>query len=64
MEELFCLFDKMLEKEGLITHKGTIVDATFVDVPRHRNSRDENQKIKDGEIPEDWEKPENAHKLA
>lgn len=64
MEELFCLFDKMLETEGLITHKGTIVDATFVDVPRQRNSRDENQKIKDGEIPEDWEKPENVHKLA
>lgn len=64
MEELFCLFDEKLEAEGLITHKGTIVDATFVDVPRQRNSRDENQKIKDGEIPEDWKKPENAHKLA
>ena len=64
MEELFCLFDEKLEAEGLITHKGTIVDATFVDVPRQRNNRDENQKIKDGEIPEDWEKPENAHKLA
>lgn len=25
MEELFCLFDAMLEAEGLITHKGTIV---------------------------------------
>ena len=34
MEKLFCLFDEMLEAEGLITHKGTIVDATFVDVPR------------------------------
>ena len=32
-------------------------------MPRQRNSRDENQKIKNGEIPEDWEKPENAHKL-
>jgi IS5 family transposase len=64
MEELFCMFDGMLEAEGLITHKGTIIDATFVDAPRQRNSRDENQKIKDGEIPEEWEKPENAPKLA
>lgn len=64
MEELFCLFDAMLETEGLITHKGTIVDATFVDAPRQRNSRDENKKIKAGEIPEDWKKPENAPKLA
>lgn len=64
MEELFCLFDKMLESEGLITHKGTIIDATFVDVPRQRNHHDENDKIKNGEIPEEWEKPENAAKKA
>lgn len=64
MEQLFCLFDKKLENEGLITHKGTIIDATFVDVPRQRNSRDENKKIKEGEIPEEWEKAENAAKLA
>lgn len=64
MEELFCLFDEMLEAEGLITHKGTIIDATFVDVPRQRNSRDENKKIKEGEVPEEWKNPENAHKLA
>ena len=64
MEELFSLFDEMLEAEGLITHKGTIIDATFVDVPRQRNSRDENKKIKEGEVPEEWKNPENAHKLA
>lgn len=64
MEKLFCMFDEKLESEGLITHKGTIVDATFVDVPKHRNSRDDNKKIKNGEIPEEWRKPENAPKLA
>lgn len=64
MEEMFCLFDEKLNKEGLITHKGTIIDATFVDAPRQRNSREENKKIKDGEIPEEWERPENAHKKA
>ena len=53
------MFDEYLEKEGLISHKGTIVDA-----PRQRNSRDENNKIKNGEIPEEWEKPENKSKLA
>lgn len=58
------MFDEKLEKEGLITHKGTITDATFVDVPKQRNNRDENKKIKNGEILEDWKKPENAPKLA
>lgn len=62
--ELFYLFDRVLKKEGFITHTGTIIDATFVDVPRQRNSRDENQKIKKGEIPEEWQSPENAKKLA
>ena len=64
MVELFYLFDSLLESEGLITHNGTIVDATFVDVPKQRNSREENKKIKEGEIPEEWQKPENAHKMA
>lgn len=64
IEELFCMFDEKLESEGLITHKGTIIDATFVDVPRQRNSRDDNKTIKEGETPEEWKKPENAAKLA
>ena len=51
MEQLFSQFNQMLEDRGIITHKGTIVDA-----PRQRNSRDENRKIKNGEIPEEWEK--------
>ena len=45
IEELFCMFDEKLESEGLITHKGTIIDATFVDVPRQHNSHDDNKKI-------------------
>ena len=55
IDVLFAEFNRMLEERGIITHKGTIVDATFVDAPRQRNSRDENKKIKNGEIPEDWE---------
>ena len=63
-KELFELFERQMEQIGVITRKGSIVDATFVDVPRQRNSRNENQVIKDGGIPEEWEKPENTHKLA
>lgn len=51
----------MLEERGIITHKGTIVDATFVDAPRQRNSREENKKIKNGEVPEEWEN--EPHKM-
>ncbi len=64
IRELFLLFDEELEKEGLITHKGTIIDATFVDVPRQRNNRKENETIKNGKTPEEWTAPEKAAKLA
>jgi hypothetical protein len=63
-KDLFELFEKQMEALGVITRKGSIVDATFVDAPRQRNSRDENKTIKEGGIPEEWEKPENIHKLA
>ena len=62
MEELFAKFNAMLIENGMITHTGTIVDATFVDAPRQRNSRDENKQIKNGETPAEWKK--NPHKLA
>jgi len=64
LRELFDLFNKNLIAMGVLKREGSLVDATFVDVPKQRNSREENKKIKNGEIPEDWEKPENANKLA
>jgi len=63
MEELFNIFSVQLEQRGIISHKGTIVDATFVEAPRQRNTREENRQIKDGKVPEEWEKPENVNKL-
>lgn len=63
IRELFDLFNEQLEAAGLITHTGTIVDATFVEAPRQHNHRDENEEIKQGKVPEEWKKPENIHKL-
>ena len=54
IDRLFSQFNQMLEERGIITHKGTIVDSTFVDAPRQRNSREDNEKIKNGKIPEDF----------
>jgi len=55
VEELFALFLKELEKLNLIVNEGKIVDASFVEVPRQRNSKEENKQIKEGEIPERFE---------
>lgn len=61
-EELFLLFVNKLEDLGLVVNEGKIVDASFVDVPRQRNKREENEIVKSGKIPGDWEG--NPHKLS
>lgn len=63
IRELFNVFNKQLEEANLITRTGTIVDATFVEAPRQRNRKDERDDIKQGKIPEEWQKPENKNKL-
>lgn len=55
IEPLFNLFLEELEKLGLIVNEGKIVDASFVEVPRQRNSREENKQIKEGKIPGSFE---------
>ena len=52
---LFERFDQILTGGGLIERKGSIVDASFVEVPRQRNNRKENEQIKEGERPEGFE---------
>ena len=64
MKELFNLFNALLEEKHIITHEGTIVDATFVDVPRQRNTRKENAAIKEGKVPEEWINEGNLHKYS
>ena len=54
IKRLFKKFNRHLDKMGLIAHRGSIVDASFVEVPRQRNTRDEGEDIRTGEVPEDW----------
>jgi len=61
--KLFERFWKYLDKAEIKANSGSIIDASFIDKPRQRNTKDENDTIKKGEIPEEWKKPENAAKL-
>ena len=54
-ERLFKRFETLLEEKGLIGHEGTIVDASFVDAPKQRNTKEENHLIKQGEVPEGFQ---------
>lgn len=62
VKELFERFGKELNKHGLIVNKGKIIDATIVEVPVQRNSRDENTQIKQGDVPEEWTDKKRLHK--
>ena len=55
VKPLFELYAVILEERGVITKAGTIVDASFVEVPRQRNTREENEMVKQGQIPPDWQ---------
>jgi IS5 family transposase len=58
MDTLYYRFIRVLEEKGIITFTGSIVDATFVDAPKQRNTREENGDIKTGKTPDEW----NDHK--
>lgn len=59
VDELFALFLTELEKLNLIVNEGKIIDASFIEVPKQRNSRAENTKIKAGITPESFEENPN-----
>ena len=60
---LFKIFNETLNAAGVFANEGKMVDASFVEAPRQRNTREENKHIKEtGTAPEEWKvKP---HKLA
>ena len=61
-EELFRQFEAVLEESGFAAKKGQIIDASIVQAPKQRNSREENAQIKQGEIPQDWEEAKRSQK--
>ena len=53
-EILFAQFHLYLDELGLFVNEGKMVDASFVEVPRQRNKKEENEKIKAGDGDELW----------
>ena len=58
VKALFDQFDAFLNEKGFAACKGSLIDARIVEVPRQRNSREENEQIKTGQRPASFdEKP-------
>ena len=64
IDTLFDRFSQHLRVKGYIARGGQIVDATIVSAPKQRNSKDENEAVKAGRTPKEWEKKpaKNAQK--
>ncbi len=54
VKKLFIRFHRELENHGMIVNKGKIIDASIIEVPVQRNTREENNEIKEGRIPSEW----------
>ena len=57
-DRLFDLFREHLDSLGLSFSEGKIIDATFVEAPRQRNTHAENQQIKEGNGSSLWQPEE------
>ncbi len=62
IDRMFDRFDNFLAEQGFQAKGGAIIDATIVEVPKQRNTRDENKQIKSGKTPKSFKG--NPHKLA
>jgi len=54
VEKIFTQFNDYLDSKGLIMNEGKMIDASFTVAPRQRNTREENQKIKEGKGDDLW----------
>ncbi len=62
IKRLFEEFEAFLQEKGFSARKGQIIDASIVEAPRQRNSREENQQIKEGQTPEGWSEQKKRQK--
>ena len=57
---MFKTFNETLDSEGVFANEGKMVDASFVETPRQRNTREENKHIKEtGTAPKEWDSKPN-----
>ena len=61
-QKLFNLFAEQLMTQGIIAKEGSMIDASFVDVPKQRNSKEDNADIKKGATPLEFAKKDKNGK--
>lgn len=62
MEQLFAAYHARLSAARLVINEGKIIDASMVHAPVQHNSREENDQLKNEEIPANWSARKKAQK--
>lgn len=53
---------EQLLRKGFIARGGQMIDATLLPAPKQRNSREENKKLEQGEVPANWNQAKRRQK--
>lgn len=62
VDALFNAIDIQIQQAGYIARCGQLIDATLIKAPIQRNRKKDNQSIKDGNVPDDWDAPKRRQK--
>jgi IS5 family transposase len=62
-KELFDLFFRAIAEQGYITREGSIVDASFIEAPKRKNTKEQRESLKAGKVPDEWNDAEHPQKL-
>jgi IS5 family transposase len=62
-KEVFEKFFEIIDSKGYITKTGSIVDATFIETPHRKNTKEQRESLKEGNIPKEWNDVEHPQKL-
>lgn len=62
-KELFELFFAAIDDKGYVTRAGSIVDASFMEAPKRKNTKEQRETLKKGETPQEWADPNHPQKL-
>ena len=54
IDKIFKRFDQELKKQGYLAMGGQIIDASVVQAPRQRMTKEEKKVVKEGKTPEAW----------
>ena len=61
-DRIFSAVNRQLYQAGYLARGGQLIDATLVTTPIQRNAKEENTRIKQGDVPEDWQENKQRQK--